>query len=608
MACPPPTTNSSPSGSSSSSASGGNSTPPSPVSSLPSPIPPSPSRSIEREVFAGPRVRRTPGYLADYVTGEGEDEEESLSVMLLMMMTENDPVKFEEAVKDKVWREAMKNEIESIEKNNTWELTILPAGFTPIGVKWVYKTKLNEDGKVDKYKARLVAKGYAQCYGIDYTEVFAPVARLDTIRTILAVAAQSNWEIFQLDVKSAFLHGELKENVYVQQPEGFIKKGEEEKVYKLRKALYGLKQAPRAWYSRIEGYFLDEEFERCPSEHTLFTKTKGGKILIVSLYVDDLIFTGNDRAMCDEFKKSMMMEFEMSDLGKMKHFLGVEVKQSVNGIFICQKRYAREVLARFGMEESNAVKNPIVSGTKLTKDENGEKVDATMFKQLVGSLMYLTVTRPDLMYGVCLISRFMTNPRMSHWLAAKRILRYLKGTIELGIFYRRSESSSTRLMAFTDSDYAGDLDDRRSTTGCVFLIGSGAISWASKKQPVVALSTTEAEYIAAAFCACQCVWIRRILEKIRAEEESATVIHCDNSSTIALSKHPVLHGKSKHIEVRFHYLRELVNGKTVKMEYCATKNQVADIFTKPLKLEQFEKLRALLGIVNLSEVSLIQDS
>lgn len=215
MACPPPTTNSSPSGSSSSSASGGNSTPTSPVSSLPNPIPPSPPRSIEREVVAGPRVRRTPGYLADYVTGEGEDEEESLSVMLLMMMIENDPVKFKEAVKDKVWREAMKNEIESIEKNKTWELTILPAGFTPIGVKWVYKTKPNEDGKVDKYKARFVAKGYAQCYGIDYTEVFAPVARLDTIRTILAVAAQSNWEIFQLDVKSAFLHGELKENVYV---------------------------------------------------------------------------------------------------------------------------------------------------------------------------------------------------------------------------------------------------------------------------------------------------------------------------------------------------------------------------------------------------------
>ncbi|KAG7598707.1 Zinc finger CCHC-type superfamily [Arabidopsis suecica] len=582
-----------------SSSSNGNSTPQSPVSSTPSPV--SSPRSTERE--AETRARRRPAYLADYDTGEGDEGEENLSVMLLMMMTESDPVRFDEAVKDGVWREAMKREIESIEKNNTWELTTLPEGFTPIGVKWVYKTKLNEDGEVDKYKARLVAKGYAQCYGIDYTEVFAPVARLDTIRTIIAVAAQSNWEIFQLDVKSAFLHGELKEDVYVRQPEGFIKNGEEEKVYKLRKALYGLKQAPRAWYSRIEGYFLKEEFERCSSEHTLFTKVKGGNILIVSLYVDDLIFTGNNIAMCDEFKKSMMLEFEMSDLGKMKHFLGVEVKQSSAGFFICQKRYAREVLARFGMEECNAVRNPIVPGTKLTKDEGGEKVDETMFKQLVGSLMYLTVTRPDLMYGVCLISRFMANPKMSHWLAAKRILRYLKGTIELGILYRKGESSSPKLIAFTDSDYAGDLDDRRSTTGCVFLMASGAISWASKKQPVVALSTTEAEYIAAAFCACQCVWLRRVLETIGAGEKSATVIQCDNSSTIQLSKHPVLHGKSKHIEVRFHYLRELVNGETVKLEYCATENQVADIFTKPLKLEQFEKLRAMLGMVSLSEVS-----
>lgn len=307
--------------------------------------------------------------------------------------------------------------------------------------------------------------------------------------------------------------------------------------------------------------------------------------------------------MCDEFKELMMLEFEMSDFGKMRHFLGVEVKQSAAGIFVCQKRYAREVLERFEMEESNAVKNPIIPRTKLTKDENGEKVDETMFKQLARSLMYLTVTSPDLIFGVCLLSRYMASSRVSHWAAAKRILRYLKGTMEFGILYRRGESSSPNLMAFMDSDYAGDLDDRRSMIGCVFLMASGAISWASKKQPVVALSTTEAEYIAASFCATQYVWLRRVLEKIGATEKSATVIQCDNSSTIQLSKHPVLHGKSKHIEVRFHYLRNLVNDEIVKLEYCTTGNQVADIFTKPLKLEQFEKLRALLGMVNLSKVS-----
>ncbi|KAG7534720.1 GAG-pre-integrase domain [Arabidopsis thaliana x Arabidopsis arenosa] len=547
---------------------------------------PQPQPIPQPTVRASMRERRTPTYLADYEVGE-----------------ENDPTRFEDAEKQKIWREAMMSEIESIEKNQTWELMALPEGVKPIGVKWVYKTKLNEDGEVEKYKARLVAKGYAQSYGIDYTEVFAPVARLDTVRTILAVAAQSSWEVFQLDVKSAFLHGELKEDVYVNQPEGFVKKGEEEKVYKLKKALYGLKQAPRAWYNMIEAYFLRENFERCPSEHTLFTKSKEGKFIIVSLYVDDLIFTGNDRSFCDEFKSSMMLEFEMSDLGKMKYFLGVEVKQCQDGIFICQRRYAREVLARFGMENSNSVKNPIVPGTKLHKDQSGERVDETLFKQLVGSLMYLTVTRPDLMFVVCLISRFMASPRVSHWLAAKRILRYLKGTTELGVFYKRGESNM-KLVGYTDSDYAGDLDDRKSTSGYVFMMASGAVSWASKKQSVVALSTTEAEYIAAAACVCQCVWLRRVLEKVGFAEDEETVIMCDNSSAIQLSKHPVFHGKSKHIDVRFHYLRELVNDGVVKLCHCPTEDQIADIFTKPLKLEQFLKLRKMLGVIDLSEFNI----
>jgi hypothetical protein len=416
---------------------------------------------------------------------------------------------------------------------------------------------------------------------------------------ILAMAAQSSWEVFQLDVKSAFLHGELKEEVFVQQPKGFTKKGEEEKVYRLRKALYGLKQAPRAWYSRIEACFTREGFEKCPNEHTLFTKSKEGKILLVSLYVDDLIFTGNDKSMFDEFKKSIMLEFNMSDLGKMKHFLGVEVKQCADGIFICQKRYAREVLARFDMESANAVKNPIVPGIRLSKNEGVVRVDETLFKQVVGSLMYLTVTRPDLMYGVSLISRFMSSPTMSHWLTAKRILRYLKGTTDFAILYKKGESRLS-LMAFTDSDYAGDLDDRRSTSGFVFMMGSGAVSWSSKKQTVVALSTTEAEYIATALCARQCVWLRRVTEKLGIEEKSGTVIMCDNSSTIQLSKNPVFHGKSKHIDVKFHFLRDLVNEGIVELSYCNSQNQIADIMTKPIKLEQLEKLRGMLGVTEVS--------
>ena len=261
----------------------------------------------------------------------------------------------------------MKRELQAIEKNNTWELVVLSARAKTIGVKWVFKTKLNEDGQVDKYKARLVVKGYAQKEGIDYDEVFAPVARWDTIRIMLAVATQKGWTMYQLDVKSAFLYGELKEVVYVDQPEGFVKKGEEDKVYRLNKALYGLKQTPRAWFSRIESYFRHKGLEKSSHDHTLFSKSVGEKLLMVSLYVDDLIFVGNDDVMCEEFKQSMKQEFEMTNLGRMSFFLGVEVHQSMKGIHLCLKKYAKEVLERFRMWNCNPVKNPIVTGEKNLK-------------------------------------------------------------------------------------------------------------------------------------------------------------------------------------------------------------------------------------------------
>lgn len=543
------------------------------------------------------RNRRQPDWMKDYVSGEGlglsagEEELHNLAVFT----ANEDPITFDEAVSDSRWRDAMKTEIDAIERNNTWELTSLPSGVKKIGVKWVFKTKFNEKGEIDKCKARLVAKGYAQRFGIDYTEVYAPVARWDTIRMIIALAAQQNWSIYQLDVKSAFLHGELSEVVYVEQPQGFEVKGEEEKVYKLKKALYGLKQAPRAWYSRIENYFVKEGFEKCDFEHTLFIKAgAGGTFLIVSLYVDDLIFTGNCEHMFVKFKESMKQEFDMSDLSKMRYFLGVEVMQCTEGIYISQKKFARELLERFGMERSNFVANPIVPGVKLVKDDDGAKVDATVYKQMVGSLMYLTVTRPDLMFVVCLASRFMANPTELHYQVVKRVLRYVVGTVDLGIFYKRR--GDAELLAYTDSDYAGDVVDRKSTSGYVFSLSGGAVSWTSKKQPIVTLSTTEAEYVAAASCATQGVWMKRVLDKLGHSHSKCITIFCDNSSAIKLSRNPVLHGRSKHIDVRFHFLRDLTKDGKVKLVHCGSKDQVADIMTKPLKLDVFEKLRELLGV------------
>ncbi|GAU47154.1 hypothetical protein TSUD_287370 [Trifolium subterraneum] len=473
----------------------------------------------------GPRVRRPPAWTRDFVTNLENQEDEELQ-NLVMFSNESDPRTYEEAAKFEVWRKAMDQEIESIKKNDTWEITDLPNGSKKIGVKWIYKTKYNESGKVEKYKARLVAKGYSQQHGIDYNEVFAQVAGWDTIRTVLALSASKGWNVYQLDMKSAFLHGELIENV------------------------------PRAWYSKIETYFAQAKFIKCPYEPTLFVKQDTeGRMLIVSLYVDDLIYTGNDEKMSDEFKKSMNSKFAMTDLGIMRYFLGVEVKQDDNGILVYQQKYAQDILSRFGMENCNTVCSPIVPGNKLIKDEGGKLVDATEYRQMIGSLMYLLATRPDLTFSVCLIARYMERPTELHLAAAKRVLRYLKGTIGSGIWYK-NVSKDVKLEGWTDSDYAGDMDDRKSTSGYVFSYAYGPISWLSKKQPIVTLSTTEVEFVAAASCACQAVWLRKVLEQIGESQVNGKVI-CDNSSSIKLSKNPVMHGRCKHIDVRYHFLRDL---------------------------------------------------
>ncbi|GKB28168.1 retrovirus-related pol polyprotein from transposon TNT 1-94 [Tanacetum coccineum] len=445
-----------------------------------------------------------------------------------------DPTTFREAAGHLRWKEAMDAELASIKKNQTWSLVILPDGAKAIG--------------------------YAQEYGIDYTEVFAPVARMNTVRMIIAMAAQRGWGIHQLDVKSAFLHGELNEDVFVEQPQGYEVAGKEHMVYKLHKALYGLKQAPRAWFSRIEAYFTQEGFESSISEQTLFIKRIRGKILIVSIYVDDLLFTGDDDELLYEFKQ----------------------------------KYAAKVIERFGMQNFNSVCSPIVPGQKIGRDEAGVKVDSTLYKQMVGSLMYLTATRPDLMYVVCLISRFMANPTQLHFAVVKRIMRYLKGTMEYGIWYKNE--GRTGVVGYTDSDYAGDIDDSKSTSGYVFLMGGGAVAWSSRKQPIVTLSTTEAEYIAAATCACQAIWMRRVLKEIGYDQGGEMVLLCDNTSTIKLSKNAVLHGRSKHIRVRYHFLRDLVKEGVIKLVYCHTEEQLADIMTKPLKMVTFQRIREAFGM------------
>ena len=375
-----------------------------------------------------------------------------------------------------------------------------------------------------------------------------------------------------------------------------MKKGQEDKVFKLKKALYGLKQAPRAWNSRIDKYLQQNDFTKCPYEHALYVKIKEGDVLIVCLYVDDLIFTGNNPNMFEEFKKAMTKEFEMTDIGLMAYYLGIQVKQQEDGIFISQEGYAKKILKKFKMNDCKPISTPIECGSKLSKHDEEKKVDTTLFKSLIGSLRYLTCTRPDILYATGLISRYMENPTTTHFKAAKRILRYLKGTINFGLFY--STTNDYKLVGYSDSDWAGDVDDRKSTTGFVFFMGDTAFTWMSKKQPIVTLSTCEAEYVAATSCVCHGIWLRNLLKELGWPQEKPTKIFVDNKSAMALAKNPVFHDRSKHIDTRYHYIRECITRKDVQVEYVKSQDQIADIFTKPLKHEEFIKLRSLLGMTN----------
>ncbi|KAE8667942.1 hypothetical protein F3Y22_tig00112352pilonHSYRG00005 [Hibiscus syriacus] len=538
-------------------------------------------------------VQRTRSLRDLYEVTERQD-----NLTLFCLFADCEPVSFQEAVQEKKWRDVMDEEIKAIEKNDTWELTSLPKGHKAICVKWVYKTKQNAKGEIERHKARLVAKGYSQKDGIDYDEVFAPVARLETIRLIISLAAQNKWKIQQMDVKSAFLNRVLEEEVYIQQPSGYEVKGHEDKVLVLKKALYGLKQAPRAWNSRIDKYFQENGFNKCPYEHALYIKIKDGDILIVCLYVDDLIFTGSNPSMFNEFKDVMMKEFEMTDMGLMAYYLGIEVKQQNDGIFISQESYAKEILKKFKMENCKPISTPAEYGIKMTKHEEGESVDPTFFKSLVGSLRYLTCTRPDILHAVGLVSRYMESPTTTHFKAAKRILRYLKGTIDFGLFY--SVSNDYKLVGYSDSYWGGDIDNRRSTTGFVFFMGDIAFTWMSKKQSIVTLSTCEAEYVAATSCVCHAIWLRNLLKEIGLIQEEPTKVCVDNKSAIALAKNPVFHDRSKHIDIRYHYIRECVARKDVEVEYVKLQDQVADIFTKPLTSKDFLRLRNLLGVTRSS--------
>ena len=506
-----------------------------------------------------------------------------------------EPTKVEEALNDPDWVNAMHEELNNFTRNEVWTLEERPKGARVIGTKWVFRNKQDDQGNVVRNKARLVAKGFSQIEGLDFGETFAPVARLEAIRILLAYASTHNMKLYQMDVKSAFLNGYINELVYVEQPPGFEDRDNPNHVYRLSKALYGLKQAPRAWYERLRDFLIAKDFKIGKVDTTLFTKKIDNELFVCQVYVDDIIFGSTNEDFCKEFGDMMSREFEMSMIGELTFFLGFQIKQLDEGTFICQEKYTKDLLKRFKMDDCKAIKTPMATNGHLDMDEGGNPVDQTLYRSMIGSLLYLTASRPDIMFSVCMCARFQANPKEAHLVAVKRILRYLKYTPSIGLWYPKG--ARFQLVGYSDSDYAGCKVDRKSTSGGCQLLGRSLVSWSSKKQNSVALSTAEAEYIAAGSCCAQILYMMQTLLDYNVVLKKVPLL-CDNESAVKLANNPVQHSRTKHIDVRHHFIRDHVAKGDILLEGVRTEDQLADIFTKPLDEARFCLLRNELNVLD----------
>ncbi|GJV58465.1 putative ribonuclease H-like domain-containing protein [Tanacetum coccineum] len=492
-------------------------------------------------------------------------------------LSQNEPKKISEALEDESWVDVMQEELLQFKIQKVWVLVDLPCGKKAIDTKWVYRNKKDERGVVVRNKARLVAQGHRQEEGIDYDEVFTPVARIEAIRIFLAFASYMGFLVYQMDVKRAFLYGKIDDEVYVSQPPGFQDPKYPHKVYKVIKALYGLHQAPRAWYATLSTFLLKNGYRRGTIDKTLFIKKDKHDIILVQVYVDDIIFGSTKKSWCNEFEALMKSKFQMSSIGELTLFLGLQVKQKEDGIFISHDKYVAEILKKFDFANVKTASTPIETQKPLVKDEEASDVDVHLYRSMIGSLMYLTASRPDIMFAVCACSRFQVTPKSSHLSAVKRIFRYLKGKPKLGLWYPRV--SSFDLESYSDSDYAGANLDRKSTTGGCQFLGRRLISWQCKKQTIVATSTTEAEYVAAASCCGQVLWIQNQMLDYGFNFMN-TKIYIDNESTICIVKNPVYHSKTKHIAIRHHFIRDAYEKKLIQVLKIHTDDNVADLLTK----------------------------
>ena len=480
----------------------------------------------------------------------------------------------------------------------------MPKGKRALKNRWVYREKQEEHTSQPRYKARLVVKGFSQKKGINFGEIFSPVVKMSSIRVVLGLAASLDLEIQQMDVKTAFLCGDLDKEIYMEQPEGFAVKGKEDYVCKLKKSLYGLKQAPRQWYKKFESVMGEQGYRKTTSDHCVFVqKFSDDDFVILLLYVDDILIVGRNVSRIDSLKKQLSKFFAMKDLGLVKRILGIRIERdrASKKLYMSQEQYIEKVLARFNMSKAKVVSSPLASHFKLSSrhspstDKEKEDMRRVLYASAVGSLMYAMVcTRPDIAYAVGVVSRFLSNPGRQHWEAVKWIMRYLRGTSKLKLTFG---SGKPVLIGYTDSDMAGDVDNRKSTSGYLMTFSGGAVSWQSRLQKCVALSTTEAKYIAAAEACKELLWMKRSMQELGFKQQHY-VVYCDNQSAIHLNKNSTFHARSKHIDVRYHWMRDALNDNLFEIEKIHTDNNGSDMLTKTLPREKLGVCCSIAGMVS----------
>jgi len=508
---------------------------------------------------------------------------------------ESDPLSYREALGQSRyanWKDAMGAEFSSLIENKTWTYcSTVPVGAHPIGCKWVYLLKTNLDGS-RRFKARLVIKGYEQT---DIGETFAPVAKLVSLRMILALSASKGWEVDHMDVVTAFLNPPVNDDIYMYLPEGIDwldpSKPAGTTVCKLNKALYGLKEAPRLWYRHIDEFLLSAGFRKSINDPNLYQSIDGELLLI--LYIDDLLLAAKHRHRIDQAKNLLHSRYRMNDLGSARQFLGLEIDHLPNGnLKLHQTRFILKVLQRFDMQDCNGVHTPMETGQRLASAKDDDKlIEPREYQSLVGSLIYIAVgTRPDLAFAIATLSKFNTKPTTVHFLATKRLLRYLKQTIGMALVYGAVDN----LIGYTDSDFAGDLNDRKSTSGYVFTLAGAAVSWKSKKQSLVSLSSTEAEYISCSEAAREAIWLRRLYHEItdaqaNTNKPAIQLLLSDSQGAICLAKTPRFNDRTKHIDVKYHFVRDTCAQGLIRLNYLPTTDMTADIMTKPLPRDTHQR-------------------